>query len=85
MTGRHEFKFGYEYRRTRTFQDPLDDAYAHGRFNFTNFQTSGGGALRATTGYSFASFLLGGPDSARRDYNTKGVDILYDYQAALRA
>lgn len=82
VIGRHDVKFGYEYRRTRTFQDPLDDAYAHGRFNFTNFQTSGGGALRATTGYSFASFLLGGPDSARRDYNTKGVDILYDYQAA---
>ena len=80
--GRHEFKAGYEYRRARTFQDPLDDAYAHGRFNFTNFQTSGAGALRATTGYSFASFLLGGPDSARRDYNTKGVDVLYDYQSA---
>lgn len=82
MWGRHEIKFGYEYRRARTFQIPLDDAYAHGRFNFTNFQTSGAGALRATTGYSFASFLLGGPDSARRDYNTKGVDVLYDYQSA---
>lgn len=80
--GRHEIKWGYEYRRGRTFQDPLDDAYAHGRFNFSNFQTSGGGALRPTTGYSFASFLLGLPDSARRDFNTKGVDILYGYQAA---
>ena len=82
ITGRHELKFGYEYRRGRTFQDPLDDAYAQGRFNYANFQTAGTGALRGTTGYSFASFLLGGPDSARRDFNTKGVDVLYDYQAA---
>src|SRR5262245_6663348 len=82
ITGRHELRWGYEYRRARTFQNPLDDAYAHGKFNFSNFQTSGAGALRATTGYSFASFLLGGVDSARRDFNTKGVDILYDYQAA---
>ena len=81
VKNRHEIKFGYEYRRGRTFQSPLDDAYAHGRFNFANFETSGAGALRGTTGYSFASFLLGGPDSARRDYNTKGVDVLYDYQA----
>ncbi|WP_321474787.1 TonB-dependent receptor [uncultured Paludibaculum sp.] len=77
VLGRHDLKFGFEYRRGRTFQDPLDDAYAHGRFNYSNFQTAAPGALRATTGYSFASFLLGGPDSARRDFNTKGVDILY--------
>jgi hypothetical protein len=79
---RHEIKWGYEYRRGRTFQDPLDDAYAQGRFNFSNFQTSGGGSLRGTTGYSFASFQLGLPDSARRDFNTKGVNVLYGYQAA---
>lgn len=77
VLGRHDLKFGFEYRRGRTFQDPLDDAYAQGRFNFSNFQTAAPGALRATTGYSFASFLLGGPDSARRDFNTKGVNILY--------
>jgi hypothetical protein len=78
IRGKHEFKTGYEYIRGRTFQDPLDCAYCQGLFNFSNGET----ALptnRATTGYAFASFLLGGVDSARRDFNTKGVDNKFIY------
>jgi hypothetical protein len=80
VKGRHELKFGFEYHRGRTFQDPFDDSYAHGKFNFNSLQTANP-AARSTTGYSFASFLLGGPNDARRDFNTKGVDIKYGYRA----
>ncbi len=80
IKGRHEWKFGFEWHRGRTFQDPFDDAYAHGRFNFNSLQTANP-AARSSTGYSFASFLLGGPNDARRDFNTKGVDIKYGYRA----
>jgi hypothetical protein len=76
MKGRHEWKFGGEYHHGRTFQDPFDDSFAHGLFNFNSLQTADP-AARSTTGYSFASFLLGDPNDARRDYNTKGVDIKY--------
>ncbi len=78
VRGRHEFKVGYEFHRGRTFQVPLDDSYAQGLFNFSSLETANP-AARSTSGNSFASFLLGGPDNARRDYNTKGVDIKYLY------
>lgn len=80
LKGRHEFKFGFEYHKGRTFQDPFDDSYAHGKFNFNSLQTADP-TNRSATGYSFASFLLGDPNDARRDFNTKGVDIKYGYRA----
>ncbi len=80
VRGRHEFKFGFEYRRGRTFQDPFDDSYAQGLFNFNSLQTANPSS-RGNTGYSFASFLLGGPNDARRDFNTKGVNIIYGYRS----
>ena len=81
MKGRHEWKFGFEYRRGRTFQDPFDDSFAQGLFNFNSLQTANP-AARSASGYSFASFLLGAPNDARRDYNTKGVNIIYGYRSA---
>lgn len=80
VKGRHEWKFGFEFRRGRTFQDPFDDSYAQGRFNFNSLQTANP-ASRSGTGYSFASFLLGAPNDARRDFNTKGVNNIYGYRS----
>lgn len=80
LKGRHEWKFGYEYRRGRTFQEPLDDSYAQGKFNYSSAQTADP-AAPGSTGYSFASFLLGAPNDGRRDFNTKGVNNLFKYHA----
>jgi len=84
IRGKHEFKFGGEWRRLRTFQDPADDALVHGQFDFANFQTAGDAAgLRTTTGHSFASFLLGDTQQAVRIINAApaGVDILYGHRS----
>ena len=81
VKGKHDFKFGYEWHKGRTFQDPADDSYAQGKFVFNSLQTANP-AARSATGYSFASFLLGGPDNAQRNYNpSTGVDIKYRYHA----
>ena len=84
VRGRHEFKFGGEWRRLRTLQDPPNDASVQGIFNFANFQTAGNNTnLRATTGHPFASFLLGEVDSSNRVFNAPaaGVDAWYGHQA----
>ena len=78
VKGKHEFKAGYEYHRGRTFQVPLDDSLAQGLFSFSSLETANPTA-RPSTGNSFASFLLGGPDNAQRAYNTKGVDNKFIY------
>lgn len=80
IKGRHDMKAGYEWRRGRTFQNPLDCSFCQGYFQFLSNQTALPTAV-GSTGYAFASFLLGGVDNARRDYNTKGVDIKYGYQS----
>jgi hypothetical protein len=80
LHGRHEWKFGYEYHRGRTFQDPLDDSYAQGKFNYSTLETADP-QNPSKTGYAFASFLLGDVDSGRRDFNTKGVNNLFRYHA----
>ncbi len=60
LRGRHEFKFGGDFRRTRTYSPVIDQAGAQGQFDFSRAQT--GDPLRlATTGNAFASFLLGLP------------------------
>ena len=58
---KHEFKMGWEIRRMATTNN--DWSTTNGIYNFSNLQT----ALTAgstTTGDSFASFLLGVPNSA---------------------
>lgn len=84
VKGRHELKFGGEIRRQQTLQDPTNEASVQGIFNFQNFQTAGNNTtLRATTGHSFASFLLGDVDNANRTINlpVAGVDARYGHQA----
>lgn len=78
----HEFKMGWDFRRMRTFSDPLDLAGNQGRFTFSNAQTALPSAL-ATTGNSFASFLLGTVHTANRDVVAKDPkDYMgYGYQA----
>ena len=61
VRGRHEFKFGGDVRYLATIAE--DAAGTNGQYLFERAQT----ALptdRGGTGHSFASFLLGGPDSA---------------------
>ena len=58
---KHEFKMGWEIRRMITTSN--DWSTTNGIYNYSNAQT----ALQAgstTTGDSFASFLLGAPNSA---------------------
>jgi hypothetical protein len=61
LRGRHEFKIGGDFRRTRTYGPVIDQAGAQGQFDFDRVQT--GDPLRlSTTGNAFASFLLGLPN-----------------------
>ena len=60
LRGKHEFKFGGDIRRLRTWA--ADSAGSNGLFNYETFQT----ALptdTGNTGHSFASFLLGAPNA----------------------
>jgi hypothetical protein len=66
--GKHTFNIGFEYRRT--YQDDNECQQCAGYFTFSNNSTADpnnvlNGDL-ATTGNSFASFLLGQVDSADR-------------------
>jgi hypothetical protein len=65
ITGRHQIKFGFEYRRRRmTVDDFRNEA---GGFNFSNLSTSLPDSPNFSTwGNSFASLLLGQVDSATR-------------------
>ena len=58
IRGRHEFKFGGDFRRTKTFGPVIDQAGAQGQWEFARAQTAD--PLRTgATGNAFASFLLG--------------------------
>ncbi len=59
--GKHEFKTGWDMRRLETFASDL--AGTNGNYQFQRAETALPSAT-ATTGNSFASFLLGLPDSA---------------------
>ena len=63
--GKHEFKFGGDFRRLQTTSDPLDLAGTNGLYSFARAQTALPTNL-AGTGHAFASMLLGLPDSANR-------------------
>ena len=59
--GKHEFKMGWDLRRLETFSHDL--ATTNGTYVFARNETANPSAT-GTTGNSFASFLLGLPDSA---------------------
>jgi hypothetical protein len=61
--GRHTFNMGGEFRRS--YQDDNEEQTAGGRFQFSQ-RTTGDPSNLSTTGSSFASYLLGLPDSANR-------------------
>ena len=63
--GRHTVNFGFEVRRS--YQDDHECQDCGGSFNFSAHSTSDGINFN-TTGSSFASFLLGTPDSAFRHF-----------------
>lgn len=61
IKGKHEFKMGWDMRRLQTLGHDL--ATTNGTYVFARNETSNPGAT-GTSGNSFASFLLGLPDSA---------------------
>ena len=80
IRGRHELKMGFDARLGRTFQSQVIDSGVQGVFNFANFQTALPSA-RATTGNSFASFLLGAVDSGSRVFTSVAPDYRNIYAA----
>jgi hypothetical protein len=77
--GKHEFKMGWEYRRPQTFAHDL--AGTNGTYIFARNETANPAAT-GTTGNSFASFLLGLPDSANAAATpVQNADITYQYYA----
>jgi len=64
----HNFTFGADFRRQQI--NPLSDANARGAFTFTGQTTSQmiNGVAAAGTGFDFADFLLGRPDTASLQY-----------------
>lgn len=61
--GRNTFNIGTEFRRS--YQDDNEDQTEGGRFQFSQKETADPSNL-GSTGSSFASYLLGVPDSANR-------------------
>jgi hypothetical protein len=61
--GRHTFNIGGEWRRS--YQDDNEEQTAGGRFQFSHNQTADPSNI-TNTGSSFASYLLGLPDSVNR-------------------
>jgi Carboxypeptidase regulatory-like domain len=85
VRGNFTWKFGFDKRWMRTTGEPLpsgafDDAGVQGVFAFSPLQTALSTAT-ATTGDSFASFLLGRVDSASRNFNGPGVAARFGYNA----
>ncbi|MEP7366412.1 MAG: carboxypeptidase regulatory-like domain-containing protein [Acidobacteriota bacterium] len=82
LKGKHEFKFGWDWRNMRTFSDPLDFAGTNGQYTFNRAQTALPTAL-TTTGHAFASLLLGATDSANINVTPDALKlgIRYGYTA----
>jgi hypothetical protein len=75
--GKHEFKMGWEMRRLTTFGHDL--ATTNGTYTFARNETALPSAT-GTTGNSFASFLLGLPDTASAAATpVQDANIRYQY------
>jgi Carboxypeptidase regulatory-like domain/TonB dependent receptor len=80
IRGKHEFKMGWEYRRPQTFGHDL--AGTNGTYVFARNETANPAAT-GTSGNSFASLLLGLPDSATAAATpVQDSRITYQYYAA---
>jgi hypothetical protein len=77
IKGRHEFKMGWELRRLQTVAHDL--ATTNGTYVFARAETANPGAT-GTSGNSFASFLLGLPDTASAAATpVQDANIHYEY------
>jgi Carboxypeptidase regulatory-like domain/TonB dependent receptor len=77
IKGRHEFKMGWDMRRLQTYGHDL--ATTNGTYVFARAETASPSAT-GTTGNSFASFLLGLPDSASAAATpVQDANIRYQY------
>src|SRR5207237_10676039 len=77
IKGRHEFKVGWEMRRLQTYAHDL--AGTNGTYVFARAETANPAAT-GTSGNSFASLLLGMPDSARAAATpVQDANIHYQY------
>ncbi len=78
--GKHEFKMGWDLRRLETLSHDL--AGTNGNYTFARNETANPSAT-GTTGNSFASFLLGLPDSANAAATpVQDAVIRYQYYSA---
>jgi hypothetical protein len=87
--GRNTFNMGAEVRRT--YQDDNEEQTAGGHFSFSNLETSDpdpNSANFGSDGSSFASFLLGIPDSANRsnsqELRLRNLDVSPYFQDDLK-
>jgi len=79
LTGKHEFRMGWDIRRLRTMA--TDAAGTNGLFRFERAQTALPTAT-GTTGHAFASFLLGAPNEVSfTTLPVPNVQIRYGYHA----
>jgi hypothetical protein len=79
IKGRHEFKMGWEMRRLQTVAHDL--ATTNGTYVFARAETADPAAT-GTSGNSFASFLLGMPDTASAAATpVQDANIHYEYYA----
>jgi Carboxypeptidase regulatory-like domain len=77
IKGKHEFKMGWDMRRLETLAHDL--ANTNGTYIFARNETANPAAT-GTTGNSFASFLLGLPDSANATATpVQNAEIRYQY------
>ena len=77
IKGKHEFKMGWDMRRLKTVAHDL--AGTNGTYVFARNETANPAAT-GTTGNSFASFLLGLPDSASAAATpVQDANIRYEY------
>ena len=75
--GKHNLKFGADFRK---LQNNLLQGAQSGSFDFSRNETAfPSAALRGSTGYGFASFLLGEVDSGNLSINdvTRGMRLTY--------
>jgi hypothetical protein len=71
VRGPHSLTFGGEYRRIQT--NPITDTYGRGSFVFSGLLTSGfdnTGRLLPGTGFDFADYLFGFPNTAKVRYGS---------------